>query len=184
MKCFTRIFSAVIATLALTAGSASASDALANGKIKSVDASAKTFVLTDTSDKDHSFKFGDDMLVNRAGKVGMDGIKTGDTVNVCYDKGTFTWTAHYVLIQDGKSKNCELVHGLVKSYDADKQELIFTNEADKKDLTFVTTKAKVCLNREPTKIDIAKVGDYALLIVKNVDGKSTLEEVMISRATK
>ena len=37
-------------------------------KVKSINAENKTFVLTDAADKEFTFKLGDDLVINRAGK--------------------------------------------------------------------------------------------------------------------
>ena len=76
-----------------------------------------------------------------------------------------TWTAHYILVQEGDTKNCELVHGTVKSYDVDKKQVTFTDHRDK-DWTFPMGDAKVRLNREDSKIEDIKIGDRALAIVE------------------
>src|SRR5213080_1385513 len=121
MNCFTKCFGATLA-VALLAGTASASDTVAGGKVKSINAENKTFVLTDAANKDFTFKLGDNLVVNRAGKESKSDLKAGDPINVCYDKGILTWTAHYILVQEGTAKNNELIHGNVKGYDADKKE--------------------------------------------------------------
>jgi Cu/Ag efflux protein CusF len=180
MMCHTKWLSATLA-IALLASAAAAADTVAGGKVKSINADNKTFVLTDAADKDVTFKLGDKVVVNRAGKESKNDLKAGDAINVCYDKGVSTWTAHYILVQEGTSKNNELIRGNVKSYDADKKELTLTNEV-KKDLTYSMGKALVRLNMEDTTMDNVKIGDHALLIVDVVEGKSTLQSVMIDRA--
>jgi Cu/Ag efflux protein CusF len=180
MMCLTKWLSATMA-IALMASIAAAADTVASGKVKSINADDKTFVLTDSADKDFTFKFGDNLIVNRAGKENKSGLKSGDAINICYDKGDSAWTAHYILVQEGKSKNCELIRGNVKGYDADKKELTFTNQV-KKDSTYSMGKAMVRLNMEDAKIENVKIGDHALLIVDTVEGKSTLRSVMVDRA--
>ena len=173
----------VSATLAfaLMASTATAADTVASGKVKSINADNKTFVLTDSADKDHTFKLGDNLVVNRAGKESKSDLKAGDTINVCYDPGVFTWTAHYILVQEGASKDCELIRGNVKSFDAEKKELTFTNEV-KKDSIYSMGKAQVRLNMEDAKMESIKIGDHALLIVEMIKGTPTLRSVMVDRA--
>jgi len=168
-------------TVALMASTAAAAYTVASGKVKSINADTKTFVLTDSADKDHTFKLGDNLVVNRAGKESKSDLKAGDAVNVCYDPGLLTWTAHYILVQEGTSKDCELIRGSVKGYDADKQDLTFTNEA-KKDSTYSMGKAQVRVNMEDAKIGTIKIGDHALIIVDMVKGSPTLRSVMVDRA--
>ena len=182
MMCLSKWISATLA-IALLAGAAAAADTVASGKVKSINADNKTFVLTDSADKDFTFKLGDNLVVNRAGKESKSDLKAGDAINVCYDKGSSTWTAHYILVQEGTSKNSELIRGNVKGYDADKKELTFTNEI-KKDSTYSMGNAMVRLNMEDTKIENVKIGDHALLIVDTVEGKPTLRSVMVDRRAR
>lgn len=167
--------------MVLWVGNAAAADTVAVGKVKSINADNKTFILTDATDKEHTFKFGDALVINRAGKESKSDLKSGDAINVCYDKGVFTWTAHYILVQEGKSKNSELVRGNVKGYDAGKKELTFTNEV-KTDATYAMGEATVRFNMENAKIEGVKIGDHALLIVDMVEGTPTLRSVMVDRA--
>jgi Cu/Ag efflux protein CusF len=180
MMCHTKWLSATLA-IALLASAAAAADTVAGGKVKSINADNKTFVLTDSAAKDVVITFGDNLVVNRAGKESKSDLKAGDTINICYDKGDFVSKAHYILVQEGTSKNSELIRGNVKSYDADKKELTFTNEV-KKDSTYSMGKAQVRVNMEDAAIENVKIGDNALLIVDTVAGKSTLQSVMVDRA--
>jgi Cu/Ag efflux protein CusF len=180
MMCLKKWLGATLA-IALLASTAAAADTVASGKVKSINADNKTFVLTDSADKDFTFKLGEKLVINRAGKETKSDLKAGDVINVCYDKGIVNRTAHYILVQEGTSKNSELIRGNVKSYDADKKELTFTNEV-KKDSTYAIGKAMVRVNMEDAKIDSVKIGDHALLIVNTVEGKSTLRSVMVDRA--
>ena len=177
--CLTKWLSATLA-IALLASTAAAADTTVGGKIKSINAEKKTFVVT-TDDKDNTFKFDDDLVVNRDGKESKSDLKAGDAIFVCYDKGPLTWTAHYILVQEGNFKNCELIQGTVKGYDADKKELNFTN-LSKQTTAYSLGKAPVRLNMEDSKIEDVKIGDSVLIIVETVDGKSTLRSVMVKRA--
>ena len=177
--CLSKWIAATLA-IALLTGSAAAADTTTGGKIKSIDAAKKTFVLT-SDGKDNTFKFDDDLVINRDGKESKSDLKAGDAVYVCYDKGMLTWTAHYVLVQEGKFKNCELIQGTVKAYDADKKELNFTN-LSKQTTAYSLGKAPVRLNMEDSKIEDVKIGDAVLIIVDTVDGKQILRSVMVNRA--
>jgi Cu/Ag efflux protein CusF len=178
--CLKNWLSATLA-IALLASTAAAADTVASGKVKSINAENKTFVLTDSADKDFTFKLGENLVVNRGHKESKSDLKAGDAINVSYDKGILTWTANYILVQEGTSKNCELIRGNVKGYDVEKKELTFTNEV-KKDSTYAMGKAMVRVNMEDTKIGDIKIGDHALLIVNTTEGKSTLTSVMVQRA--
>ncbi len=179
MMCFSKWLSATL-VIALSAGTVAAADSVAGGKVKSIDADNKTFVLTDSADKDHTFKLGDSFVVNRAGKESKSALEAGDAIHVSYDKGPATWTAQYILVQDGKFKNCELIRGTVKGYDADKKELTFTNESGK-NWTYAMGNAMVRLNMEDTKIETVKIGDQLLILVDTVEAKPILRSVMVNR---
>ena len=84
-------------------------------------------------------------------------------------------------MREGASKDCELIRGNVKGYDAEKKELTFTNE-NKKDLSYSVGKAMLRVNMEEAKVESIKIGDHALIIVDTVDAKSTLRSVMVDRA--
>jgi hypothetical protein len=162
------------------AAPAMAADALAAGKIKSINADKKDFVLTDSAGKDHTFKLGDKLVVNRAGKETKSDLNAGDAVNVCFDKGVLTWTAHYILVQEGDSKNLGLAHGTFKSYDAPKKEFSFTDETGK-DWTYAMGNAKVRLNNADSKVEDMKIGDKILAIVETIGDKATLKSLMVER---
>ena len=178
MKSFSKWFSA-LAALVLLAGPAVAGDAIAAGRVKGIHADKKEFVLTDSAGKDWTIKLGDTVIINRGGKESESGLNAGDPVNVCYHKGPLTWTAHYILVQEGGAKNRWLMHGTVKNYNADKKELTFTDQAS--DWTFPMGDVKVRLNREDSKIGHIKIGDKALAIVEKIGEVTTLECLMIER---
>ena len=169
-----------IGAFVLLAGPATAADAVAAGKIKAVNAEKKELVLTDSEGKDWTIKLGDNVVINRGGKESQSDLNAGDPVNVCYDKGLLTWTAHYILVQEGNTKDCELVHGSVKNYDVDKKQVTFTDHRDK-NWTFPMGDAKVRLNREDSKIQDIKIGDSALAIVEKTGDSTTLKCLMVER---
>jgi len=166
--------------LVLLAGQASAANTLAAGKIKSIDSDKKQFVLTDSARKDFTFKLADDVMVNRGGKEGKSDLKVDDSVNVYYDKGLVNWTAHYILVQEGDTKNCILALGTVKGYDSDKKELSVT-DPEGKIRTMTVSGAKVRLNKEDSKIENVKIGDHVLLITETKGDKSTVKSVIVER---
>jgi Cu/Ag efflux protein CusF len=179
MKVLTQSLCAMAAFVVL-AGPAAASDAVAAGKVKGVDAEKKEFVLTDRDGKDWTFKLGDTVVINRGGKESQSDLKMGDPVNVCYDKGLLAWTTHYILVQEGDTKDCTLVSGTVKTYDADKKQLTLTDN-QKKDWTFPATTAKVRLNKQDSKMENVKIGDPVLAIVEKTDDSTMVKCLMINR---
>jgi Cu/Ag efflux protein CusF len=179
MKSFMKCVGAM-AAIVLVAGVATAADNLATGKVKGVDADKKEFVLTGSDGKDTTFRFGENVVINRGHKEGTNDLKAGDAVNVAYDKGVRTWTAQYVLIQEGDSKNCELVRCTVKNYDADTKVLTYTDNQGK-DSTIGMGESKVRLNGQDSKVQDVKIGDKALAIVQRNGEKSTLMDFMAER---
>jgi hypothetical protein len=176
MKNLLMCFGAMAAVVML-AGPAVAEDAVSAGKVKVVNAEKKDFVLTDSAGKDWTIKLGDDVVINRGGKESQSDLNAGDSVNVCHDKGILTWTAHYILVQEGNTKNCELVHGTLKNYDVDKKEVTFTDHREK-DWTFPMGSAKVRLNKQDSKIEDIKIGDRALGIIEKDGDATTLKCLM------
>jgi len=179
MKCFSKLFSATMA-IVVTAGSATAADAIVPGFVKSINAEKKTFVMTDARfmNKEVTIKLGNDVVINRDEKDTKNDLKVGDHVEVCHDNGTFTWTAHYILVRVGDNKHCVLMHGAVKTADA--KEVVLTDAG--KDLTFATGNAKVRLNNEPSKLGDLKIGDHCLAIVEQIpDKNNNLKVLMIHR---
>ena len=181
MKSFSKCGSA-LAVLFLLAGTAMGSEALATGTIKSINTDKSAFVLTDSAGKDFTFKLGDMVVVNRGGTESKSDLKAGDAVNVSYDKGLVTWTAKYILVQEGDGKDWELAQGSFKSYDAAKKEIVCT-DAQGKDCTYAMGDAKVRMNKKEAKVEDIKIGERVLCIVlQNAGDKKTLQALMFERA--
>lgn len=172
--------SGVFVAILLFASAASAADSLATGKVKHINAEKKEFVLTDPAGKDWTFKLGDKVVMNRGGKESLSELAAGDAVCVCYDKGVVTWTAKYILVQEGDSKNWELAHGTVKGYEAEKKLFNYTDD-DGKDRFVAAGAGKVWVNNKEMKFDDLKIGEHCLLIVSKEGGKTTLKSVMCER---
>jgi hypothetical protein len=180
MKSFLKCGNA-LAVLFLLAGTAIGSEALATGTIKGINADKSTFVLTDSAGKDVTFKLGDMVVVNRGGTESKSDLKAGDAVNVSYDKGLATWTAKYILVQEGDSKNWDLAQGSFKSYDADKKNIICT-DAQGKDCTYAMGNAKVRRNKNAAKVEDIKIGEPVLMILQTKGDKKTLRALMFELA--
>jgi hypothetical protein len=178
MKSFSKWFGAMMAVVVM-AGPSMAVDAIVPGKVKSINADKKTFVMTDSGfvDKVVTVHLGADVIINRDGKESNSDLKVGDVVNVWHDNGTLTWTARYILIQAGENNDCVLIHGSVKSSDG--KEIVFTDRG--KDLTFAVGDAKVQLNKVASKIADVKIGDQCVAIVEKKGDKSTLKALMVNR---
>jgi Cu/Ag efflux protein CusF len=166
--------------IVLLASTVAASDTLIHGKIKSVNAEKKEFVLTDTINKDHTFELGPAVLINRDGKESPSDLKVNDVVSVSYDKGLLNWTAHYILVQEGDSKNCQLREGSIKNYDATQKSFVCT-DADGKDGTYLMNGAKMRVNMQPSKAQDLKIGDKILFVVEVIGDKTTLKDLMVTR---
>lgn len=168
------------AMVVLMAGAATAADTLIAGKVKSVDAERKEFVLVDGREKDQTIKFGDEVVIHREGKEVASGLKPGDLVTVCYHRGTLTWTAHYILVKAGDTKDFNLMRGSFKSYDAEKKTFTYT-DADGKDWTYALNGSKVRLNMVASTIQDIKIGDTILAVIDGNGEKRTLQDLMVSR---
>ncbi len=179
MNSFSKCVGAMVA-IVLLGGIASAAEAISSGKVKAVHTDKKEFVLTDAGGKDWTIKLGNDVVINRGGKETASDLKENDTVNVCYDKGTFTWTAHYILVQEGNSKNWKLMHGTFKGYDTGKKLLSFT-DAGGTDLTFGWGDGNVRLNKKDVNVGNIKIGDKTLIVVETNRDTMTLKAVMVER---
>ena len=179
MKSFMKCVGAVAAVVLMTSA-AVAGDTITAGKVKSVNADKKEFVLTDAGGKDRTFKLGDEAVINRAGKESPNGLKTDDAVSVCYDKGTLTWTAHYILVKEGDTKEYQLRRGSFKNFDLDKKTFTYT-DVDGKDWTYPMADAKVRLNMQDSKIEDIKIGDMTVVIVEEIGDKANLKALMFSR---
>jgi Cu/Ag efflux protein CusF len=179
MKSFMKCVGAM-AAMVLVSGAALAADTIGAGKVKSVDADKKEFVLSDSGGKEWTIKFADDVVINRGGKESATDLKVDDAVSVCYANGTLTRTAHYILVKEGDTKDYQLVRGSFKNFDADKKEFTFT-DAKGKDWTHPMAEAKVRLNMQDSKIEDVKIGDNVLAIVEQIGDKTTLKCVMASR---
>src|SRR4029077_19663872 len=69
MKSFMKCVGSVVAIVLLT-GAATAAGHFAAGKVKGVNADKKEFVLTGSDGKDTTFKFGENVVINRGHKEG------------------------------------------------------------------------------------------------------------------
>jgi len=170
----------VVAVVGLLANSARAENSLTIGKVKSVNADNKEFVLTDNTGKDFAIKLAEDVVINRGGTESGTGLKADDSVHICYEKGQKELTAHYILVKEGDTKDCQLVDGTFKSYDADRKEFTFT-DGQGKDWTHAMGGASVRMNMQDSKIENVKNGDHTLAVVEQVGDKRTVKAVMANR---
>jgi len=181
MKSLLKFGSGAFAVLFLLAGTALGANALATGTVKGINADKGEFVLTDSAGKDATFKLADKVTVNRGGVESKSDLKAGDVVNVCYDKGVMTWTAKYILVQEGDSKDWELAQGSFKSYDHATKEITCT-DAKGKDCVYALGDAKVRMNKKEAKVEDIKIGDRVLMILQTAGEKKTLQALMFERA--
>jgi len=178
MKSFSKWVSGFVAIVLIT-GTAAANDLIA-GKVKSVNAEKKEFVLTDGANKDHTLKFDDEVVINRGGKESTTDLKADDLVSICYHKGTLVWTAHYILVKEGDTKDYQLMQGSFKNFDADKKTFTYT-DGDGKDWTYAMNGTKVRLNMKASKIEDLKIGDSTLAVVEQIGEQRTLKDLIATR---
>jgi Cu/Ag efflux protein CusF len=172
----------IVALLAVWTNSALAADAVARGKIKSIEANKKEFVLTDPNGKDWTFDLGDHFTISRGEKEGkFADLKADDDVSVAYDKGITKFTASYILVHEGANKNAELGRGSVKTFDADKKQLVLT-DPNGKDWTFhVANDAKVRLNDKDSKVSDLKLGDKVTVVFDKKGDELTARDLCADR---
>lgn len=153
----------VFVALLLLARTATAADELAAGKIKSMDADSKKFVVTDSAGKDSTFTFADKYMVNRGGNESKGELNVGDAVLIHFDKGLVNWSAKYILVQEGESMNWAMNHGNFKGYDSTTKHLTFTNP-EGGEVKVALGNAAVQLNFEKADVSELKIGDHVLVI--------------------
>jgi hypothetical protein len=145
-----------------------------------VDATKKTFTMTDEKGKDFVFKLADDCVINRGDK-GAGDVKEKDDVTVYYDQGLTANTAKYVLVHTDKNKDKDLARGAFKFHDADKKVLTIT-EGDKKDRDFkVADDVKVQLAGKDAKLSDLKTGDKVTVVFETKDKTTTVDEIVADR---
>jgi len=174
------IWGTAILAVFVLASAVSAAESIAAGRVKGVDADKKEFVLTDAANKDFTFKLSDRTIMNRGGTESQSDLSAGDSIYVCYDKGLLTWTAKYVLIREGDSKNWELAHGKLKGYEGEKQRFTYTDD-DGKDTTYSAAFVRVWVNNREVEFNDLKIGDSVLLIVAREGDKTSPISLMCER---
>jgi hypothetical protein len=169
-----------LAVAAAVSAPARAEEKVFRDKIKSVDATKKTFVMVDEKGKDFTFKLADDCIINRGDK-GVADLKEKDDVTILYDAGLTGNTAKYVLVHTDKNKDKDLARGALKGYDDAKKVLTIT-EAEKKDRDFkVADDAKVQLSGKEAKLGDLKLGDKLTVIFAMKDKTTTADEIVAER---
>jgi Cu/Ag efflux protein CusF len=173
---------AALLAIAMLAGSAAAADALGKGKIKSINADKKQFVMTGDDKTDHTFTLADHTVINHDGKEGkVTDLKEGQEVSLLYDKGVVNWTVEYILVHEGENAKAGLARGGLKSWDSVKGQLTVTG-LDNKDEIFETPVAsKVQLAGKPAKLADLKVGDKVTIIYEKDGDKLKVKEVVADR---
>jgi hypothetical protein len=179
MKSILRMFHVSCAILALL-GTCSAAESVAAGKVKAVDAAKREFVLTEKSGKDRTIKLDQNVVINRGGQDGQSDLKQNDVVCVYHDANVLVWTATYILVQDGETRNWTLAHGNVKSYDHEKKELTYTDEQGK-DSTFSTVDAKAFVNKMESKFESVKIGEHVMALIQKAGDRNILKSIYITR---
>jgi hypothetical protein len=171
-----------VALLAVWTHSALAADAVARGKIKTIEANKREFVLTDPNGKDWTFDLADRLTISRGEKEGkFEELKPNDEVSIAYDKGLTKFTANYILVHEGANKNAELGRGAVKTFDADKKQLTLT-DPNGKDWTFhLAGDAKVRLNDKDSKASDLKLGDRVTVVFEKKGDEMTARDLYVDR---
>jgi len=157
-------------------------EATARGKIKSIEAEKKQFVLTDLNNKDWTFTVADTATIRSADKdAKFNDLKQGDDVSIVYDKGITQFTANYILNHQGDTKGLEVGYGSLKHYDADKKQLVLT-DPNGKDWTFqMADDAKVRLSDKDAKPADLKLGDRLTVVYEKKGNDLAVQDVHANR---
>jgi hypothetical protein len=161
---------------------ARAAEATARGKIKSIEAEKKQFVLTDLNGKDWTFTLADNAVVRSADKdTKFTDLKAGDDVSIVYDKGVTQFTAQFILNHQGDTKGLEVGFGALKHFDADKKQLVLT-DPNGKDWTFrVDDDAKVKLSDKEAKPTDLKLGDRLTVVFEKKGNDMDVKDIHAMR---
>jgi Cu/Ag efflux protein CusF len=149
-------------SLALTLLLALASPALANGKIKSINADAKQVVVTDQDGKDYTYNLTDNAKIFLSnGKEGkLDDLKADQDVMVLFEKKDNKYWTSAILDRQGDYKDAVLAQGTIKSVSGDD---IAVTDSKSKDTTYsLTDTGKVSLNDKSSKLSELKDGDKVI----------------------
>jgi len=161
---------------------ASGAEATARGKIKSLEAEKKQFVLTDLNNKDWTFALADNAVIRTADKEAkFNDLKPGDDVSIVYDKGLTQFTANYILNHQGETKGLEVGYGSLKTFDADKKQLVLT-DPNGKDWTFmVSDDARIRLSDKEAKPTDLKLGDKMTIVYAKEGNDLKVQDVLANR---
>jgi len=169
--------------LFLLAGTAMGSDALATESSR-----ASTPTKASLSDRfrrqgPYVSKLGDKVVVNRGGTEGKSDLKAGDAVNVSYSKGLATWTAKYILVQEGDSKTGSWHKAVSRVMTADKKEIVCTDAQRRiASMTMGDAKVRMCKKEaKEAKVEDITIGDRVLMILQTAGEKKTLQTLMFER---
>src|SRR5262249_17379116 len=157
-------------------------EATARGKIKSIEAEKKQFVLTDLNGKDWTFTLAENPTIRAADKEAkFTDLKAGDDVSIVYDKGITQFTAQYILSHQGDTKGLEVGFGSLKHFDADKKQLVLT-DPNGKDWTFkLAEDARVRVADKEAKPNELKLGDKMTVVFTKEGNDLKVEEAQAVR---
>jgi Cu/Ag efflux protein CusF len=157
-------------------------EATARGKIKSIEAEKKQFILTDLNGKDWTFTLADDTIIRSGDKEAkFTDVKPGDDVSIVYDKGLTQFAAKYILDHQGDTKGLEVGFGSLKTFDPDKKQLVLT-DPNGKDWTFkMADDAKVRLADKEAKPNDLKLGDKMTVVYTKQGNDLTVQDVHANR---
>jgi len=166
--------------LVLSTSVCSGGESIIAGKVKSVDLAKQEFVLTETSGKDRTIKLDQNVVINRGGRDSSAELKVKDAVMAHCDTTAVTWTATYVLVQDGESANWSLDRGNIVKYDSESKQISYADEQGRP-YQFSTTDAKLFINRVESKFESVKTGEPVLALLKKAGDRSTLKSMYVTR---
>jgi len=168
------------ALLLLCSSSARCSESIVAGKVKAVDLAKHEFVLVETSGKERVIKLDENVVINRGGRDNSTELKAKDAVMVHCDSTAVTWTAMYILVQEGESANWSLDRGNIEKYDSENKVIIYADERGRS-YRYPTMDAKLFINRVESKFESIKIGEPVLVLLKKAGDRTTLKAMSITR---
>jgi hypothetical protein len=174
------LINAVAILLLLFSKSSQGAESILAGKVKTVDLAKHEFVLVETSGKERQIKLDENVVVNRGGRDGTTELKAKDAAMVHCDTSAVTWTATYILVQDGETANWSLDRGNIEKYDSESKQISYADEQGRS-YRFSTMGAKLYINRVESKFESVKIGEPVLALLKKAGDQPTLKAMYITR---
>jgi hypothetical protein len=179
MKLFRQLFGVTLGLTVLT-GNLAAEESITTGKVKSIQSEKREFILTEHSGKERTVKLDENVIIHRGGREGQGELKVNDAVCVSHETNELVLTAKHILIQEGESSHWILDHGYVKSIDAEKKEIVYTDDKGV-NRTYSTIDVTAYVNRAAVKVESIKNGERVLALLRKGGDQTSLKSLYVTR---